>query len=107
MKKIVLSFALMLGAISFANAQSVNQDSVSVNNEQAVAMAQNPDEWKEVKTEDLAEKVRTVVEGFEADYTVKSVLYNETTKQAKITLTSKTDASEKVVVLDEEGKEVL
>ncbi len=104
MKKLLLSFALIAGTSVCIYAQTTdNNDGKTQATEIAVA---DMDDFKTVETGDLPAKVQETVNKLAEDNTVKAVAYNEETKQTQLTLVSKSDETEKVVVLDEEGNEV-
>ena len=99
MKTFILAMSLFFGAFicTSVSASCGNMNMVSV---------QAPDGYSEVKLESLNAEIQEAVKGFEASYTVKTLAYNKDKKQAKVTLVSKSDQSEKTVFLDEKGKEV-
>lgn len=105
MKKIFLTAAMVLGIFAFSNAQ-VTQDSVN-NNKLAEVATANPtdDGYKEVKLEQLTPQVQQAIKTNYTAFEIKAVAYHETKKLTKVTLVSKDNGSEKVVVLNEEGKE--
>lgn len=106
MKTIILSVALIFGSLTFVNAQTVTEDSTTVKQEDPVVMIQASEEWKEVSIETLGEKVQAAIKAYEAEYEVKLIMYNEASKQAKVTFAGKEDATEKVVIFNEEGEEI-
>lgn len=93
-----------MATVSFAIAQFSNESVNPANAE--VTFVQQNDEWKAVNVADLSASVQEVIKSQAETYDVKAVLYNATTKQAKVTFVAKADKSEKVVVYDEAGKEV-
>ena len=108
-KELFLSVAIMVGAFACANA---NQNEVNSNVE-ATEVVETivtddliQDEYKEIELEELSEKVQEAVNAFQEEYTVQSLAYNETKNQTKVTLISKADSSEKIVILNEEGEEI-
>lgn len=104
MKKVILSAAFVMATVSFAIAQFSNESAISHQSE--VMTQQVKDEWRLAKLEELSAKVQEAIKAQEATCDVKTILYNEAVKQAKVTFVSKADQSEKVMVFDEEGKEV-
>jgi len=64
------------------------------------------DGFADVKFEDLNENVQKAVRSFTEKYDINSLQYNAEKKITKVTATSKEDQSEKIVYLDDEGKEV-
>lgn len=101
----ILSLAVMAGVSVFANAGNVNGE-VFTNKAEIVASLDQEDGFVEVKLEDLNENVKKAVEAYSETDTVKTIEYNAEKKLTKVTLVSKADSTEKVVTLDDEGKEV-
>ncbi len=104
MKKIMLSVAFVASTLMFANAQTpqkTTQTSTAI-----VKVAQAENDFKEVKLESLNEKVQATIKSFSETYTMKALAYNAEKKLTKVTLVSKADSKEKVILLDEQGKEV-
>jgi len=101
MKKLVIAVAVFMSVGTMAFAQS--NDSMA-DNQVATQVVQ--DAFKEVKLENLGEKVQAAVNAYNEAYTVKKLELDEAQKLARVTLEDKSTKSEKVVVLDEEGKEV-
>ncbi len=102
MKAIVLSVAVFLGAAAYANASFSNAG----NTERAAVAVQQCSGYAEVKFADLSETVREAVKNYGPEYAVKNLAYNSDRKLTRVTFVSKNDQSEKVVILNEEGKEV-
>ncbi|HMM03460.1 MULTISPECIES: hypothetical protein [unclassified Dysgonomonas] len=101
MKLMMLAIAIVFGTSAFANVQSL-----SVENNAVVAVSQaNDDGYVDVKLEDLNEKVQAAIQGYTESYNVTALAYNADKKLTKVTLSSKSDESIKVVILDDEGKE--
>ena len=106
-KELFLSVAVTLFVFGCANANANKEANTSnVETEEIVVSDLILDEFKDVNLEDLSEQVREAINAYQEAYTTKSLAYDEATKQVKVTLISKADESEKVVILDEEGKEV-
>lgn len=105
MKAIVLSLGLIFGSVMFVGAQTVNDDTKGITQQEVVAVAQEPVEWEEVKMENCNEKVQVAIKTLEESYNVKTIAFNKTTNQTKVSLVSKADATEKSVILNEEGEE--
>lgn len=104
MKKLVLSVALFTCMGSFAIAQS--NDSIPQAEKTLLIAEAVQDDYKEVSLGDLNENVQTAVKAFEEAYEVKKLENDATLKQTRVTLEDKASKSEKVVILDDEGKEV-
>lgn len=103
----LLSLAIMAGVSIFANAGNV-KEGVSVCSE-AVVVASDDDEdgFVEVKTEDLNDNVKKAIEAYSETDTVKTLAYNTEKKLTKVVFVSKADNSEKEVIFNDEGKEVV
>jgi Skp family chaperone for outer membrane proteins len=105
MKKVVLTATMILSLIILANAKPLVQNSTTVNQE-TIAVVVTQDEWKEVKLEDLNEKVQAAIKTLQKSNDVKSIVYNEASKQTKVAVISKVDSSEKEVIFNDEGEEI-
>ena len=102
MKKIILFAILLAGGISFASAQSTTEPQTVATTQVVVT-----DGYKEVALTDLSEAVQAAVKNLAGDtFDVKKVEFNEEKGLTRVTLTSKADATEKVVILDKDGKDV-
>lgn len=104
MKKLLIAVAILMGVGTMSYANSA--DSISVQPESELVAMVLQDTYKEVKLEELSEKVQATIKGYEGVYTIKKLEYNETKKQTQVTLEDNGTKAAKVVVLDEEGKEV-
>lgn len=102
MKKIILAVAFIagIGLFTEAKAQQGNETTVTIE-----ASTSQDNEFTDVKIEDLNENVQATINGFSEEYTVKALAYNTDKKVTKVTLESKEDQSEKIVLLNDEGKE--
>ena len=101
MKFMMLAIAIIFGTSTFANVQSFSSENNAV-----VAINQtNDDGYVDVKFEDLNEKVQAAIQGYTESYNITALAYNADKKLTKVTLSSKSEESIKVVILDEEGKE--
>lgn len=104
MKKIILFAILLVGGISFASAQC---DSTKVQTTDSTEQVVSTDNYKEVALTDLSAVVQTAVTNLAGDtFDVKKVEFDADKEVTKVTLTKKDDQSEKVVILDKEGKDV-
>jgi len=102
MKKIILFAILLAGGITFASAQSTSEPQ-TVATEQVAAT----DGYKEVALTDLSDVIQAAVKDLAGDtFDVKKVEFNEEKGLTRVTFTNKADASEKVTILDKDGKEV-
>lgn len=104
MKKLLVAVAVLMGVstMSFAN----SNDSIPPQDKNELVAQVVQDTYKEVKAEELNAKVQEALKGYEATYTVKKLEYNESKKQTQVTLEDKSTKAEKVVLIDDEGKEV-
>ncbi len=102
MKKVLLLFALILGTSVLVCAQQVEKQECKNQSVETTVVAE--EDFKVVELSALPEKVQEAVNKLSGENTVKEIAWNEETKQAKVTLT--VDDADKVVLLDEEGKEI-
>jgi len=110
MKKIILFAILLTGGITFASAQSDSTKVQTDSTAQVVATVQvaTPDKYKEVAVTDLSDVVQAAVKTLAGDtLDVTKVEFNADDQLAKVTFANKSDQSEKVVILDKDGKEVI
>ena len=108
-KELFLSLVITIFVFGCANANAnkeTNATNVETVEVETVTSDIILDEFKDVNLEDLSEQVREAINAYQEAYTTKSIAYDEATKQVKVTLISKADESEKVVILNEEGKEI-
>ncbi len=103
MKKILIP--IVMAAMTLVCASAVNVQT-NVKNVQETSINQTDDGFKTVKLEELNTQVQAAIKGYDANYTIKSLTYNAEKSLTKVTLISKTDSKEKVVILNAEGKEV-
>lgn len=100
MKTMVLAIALMVGVGMTAYAQQEAPVKAAIEN-----VAQE-DAYVKITFDELNSNVQAAITNLSAENTVKDLAYNVEKKLTKVTLVSKTDESEKIVILDDEGKEV-
>ena len=102
MKKLILTVAIFAGAYTTSVAYAaINQNATST-----IAVV-SQEEWKEVKLEELSETIQKAVKDFAGElYNIAKLEFNEAAEQIRLTLNSKEDNSQKIVILDKEGKEV-
>lgn len=62
--------------------------------------------YEVVEVDDLNEKVQAVITGYRSEYSIKLLEYNESKKLTRVTLEEQDTQIEKVVVLDDNGKEI-
>jgi len=105
MKKMMLLVALMIGASIFVNANTLQDQDPTAITEKTTAVMED-EGYAVVKMDALNAKVKETIQNYSNDFTVKALSYNSDKKLTKVTLVSKADNSEKVVILDNEGKEV-
>ena len=151
MKRMLLSIAIVMGAVTFANAQTEGNfsgltandyvmyadttetpapaptdtvskpveetefsaylmlndtivDSTKVPTEKApVELMFSGDEYKEIGTQELNEKIQATIAANYEGYTIAKAFYNEEKSLTKVILVSTADESEKTVILNEEG----
>ena len=100
MKRIILCAALLVGCVTFANAWTISSETVST-----VQITDN--DYKEVALADLSQVVQNAVKELAGeDYDVKKVEFNAEKEFTKVTFLKTEDNTEKVVILNKEGKEV-
>jgi hypothetical protein len=104
MKKLFLSIVMIIGFSVFCNAQTVptvqtNQAGVKV----SVAVSEE-DGYQAVKMEELSQVVQDAIKNNYTDLTVKALAYNAEKKLTKVTFVT-ANGENKVVILNEEGKE--
>lgn len=103
MKRILLSAMVLMGIGSSAIA---NSGSV-LNSERSISVVQvMQEDYKEVSLESLNEKVQAAVNAYADAYEVKKLEFDENAKLTRVTLADKESKAEKIVILDDEGKEV-
>ncbi|MDR2920654.1 MAG: hypothetical protein LBV72_14980 [Tannerella sp.] len=103
MKKVFLSVAILASTCFFVSATGVFAPA----NVTEIAIMINQDgDFTEVKLESLNENVQKAIGAYTEECTVKEIGYNAEKKLTKVVFASKDDQSEKVVILDDEGKEV-
>lgn len=101
MKKLLVAVTVFLSIGTVAFAQSTD----AVDKQEVVAQI-TEDVFKEVKAEELNEKVQATLATYDEAYTVKKLEYNDEKKITRVTLEEKANQAVKVVTLDDEGKEV-
>jgi len=104
MKKLILTAALFTSMGSFAFAQS--NDSIPQAEQPFLIVEAIQDDYKEISLGDLNENVQAAIKAFEETDDVKKLEYDSTLKQTRVTLEDKVSKGEKVVILDDDGKEV-
>lgn len=97
----MMAVALIVGTTAFANVESTSTIDI---NEVSIVQT-NDDGYASVKLEELNEKVQATIQTYVETYEVAELTYHAERKLTKVTLVDRTDHSEKVVVLDDEGKE--
>lgn len=101
MKTMALAIALMLGVgmSTYALQEATAKTTIE-------SVAQQEDVYVKISFDDLNSSVQSAITKLSEEYTVKELAYNVEKKLTKVTLISKADQSEKIVILDDEGKEV-
>lgn len=107
MKKLVLTIALVTSLVTLTYAQSIEHNCITASTSE-LAMVQVPEEdvYVDVKFENLSPILQAAINAYADEHNLKSITYNKTKKLTKVTLVAKADGSEKVIILDEEGKEI-
>lgn len=101
MKTIVLAIALMVGT----GVTTYAQQEMSVNTP-IESVAQQEEVFVKIAFDDLNDNVKAAITKLAEEYNIKELGYNVEKKLTKVSLISKADESESVVILDDEGKEV-
>lgn len=109
MKKLLFTLAVLMsaGTATFAQSNDSIPQPTEVTEVAEVAIAQiaeNP--YKEVAIENLNETLQAAVNSYNEAYTVKKIECNESEKLVRVTMEDKETNTEKVITLNEEGKEV-
>ena len=101
MKRFFLSTVMVIGFCVFCNAQTTQTNPKEVKTKVAVA---EDDGYKEVKMEELNIAVQEAIKKNYAGFKIIKLTYNIEKKLTKVTFLT-LSGEEKVVILDEEGKE--
>lgn len=104
MKTMMLAVALMMGVSAFAIEEMPVLPERTMMTVVQVGQT-TPDGFVPVKVEDLNEKVVAALKVYAETNDITALAYNAEKKLTKVSLTSKADGAQKVVVLDDEGKE--
>jgi hypothetical protein len=101
MKRFFLSAVMVVGFCVFCNAQTVQ---TVQSGENAVVAVSTDDDYKEVKMEELSQVVQDAIKNNYTDLKVKTLAYDAEKKLTKVTFEAP-NGEERVVILNEEGKE--
>lgn len=101
MKTVVLAIALMIGAGITTFAQAEVTEKATIEN-----VVLQEDVYVKISFNDLNSNVQNAITKLSEQFTVKELAYNVEKKLTKVTLVSKADESEKIVILDDEGKTI-
>jgi hypothetical protein len=101
MKRIFLSTVMLIGFCVLCSAQNVQTDQTNVKTTVAVS---NEDGYKAVKLEDLNPTVQQAIKTNYANLRIKAIAYHPEKKLTKVVFVTP-NGEEKVVILNEEGKE--
>lgn len=101
MKKIIFAIVVFINVAVFTFAQIGITHSI-----ENIPVAVILEPYKVVEVDDLNEKVQETITGYKSVYSIKLLEYNESKKQTRVTLEEQDTQTEKVIVLDDEGKEV-
>jgi hypothetical protein len=104
MKKLLIAVVVFMSMGTAAFAQST-AEAVPQDKQEMVAQV-NEDVFKEVKAEELNAAVQATLATYNEAYIVKKLEYNAEKKITQVTLEEKANQAEKVVKLDDAGKEI-
>lgn len=107
MKKVILSVVLILGIGVAANAHIQNRDHIQQDQKTVSAQQPQNDGFKEVKFEELNEKVQAAVRIVAESYEINSLQYNKEKQITKVEATKKDDQSKKTFYFDVDGNEII
>jgi hypothetical protein len=105
MKRIILSIAISMGVFTFVNAQTTPKEQVNAQTTETAAIQAANDGYKDVQIETLNEKLQTAIKENYKTFTVKNLAYNVEKKLTKVTFVTP-EGTQKIVILNEDGKEV-
>jgi len=106
MKKVILSVALMLGIIGATQAQSQNKGQIRQDQTTVITHQSQDNGFKDVKLEELNEKVQAAIRALAESYEIDSLQFNEAKQITKVEATKKDDQSKKTFYFDVEGNEI-
>jgi alpha-galactosidase len=106
MKKVILSVALILGIVGATNARIQDQGQVQQDRTTVISTQSQDDGFKDVKLEDLNEKVQAAISVVAENYTIDVLQYNAEKQITKVEATKKDDQSKKTFYFDAEGTEI-
>jgi KaiC/GvpD/RAD55 family RecA-like ATPase len=106
MKKVILSVALMLGIIGATQAQSQNKGQIRQEQTTVITHQSQDNGFKDVKLEELNEKVQAAIRALAESYEIDSLQFNEAKQITKVEATKKDDQSKKTFYFDVEGNEI-
>lgn len=106
MKKVILSVALMLGIIGATQAQSQNKGQIRQEQTTVITHQSQDNGFKDVKLEELNEKVQAAIRTLAESYEIDSLQFNEAKQITKVEATKKDDQSKKTFYFDVEGNEI-
>lgn len=107
MKKVILSVALIFGIIGATQAQNQNNGQIQQDQTTVISNQSQDNGFKDVKLEELNEKVQAAIQALAESYQVNAIQYNEEKQITKIEATKKDDQSKKTFYFDAEGKEII
>ncbi|MCW1735578.1 hypothetical protein [Anaerorudis cellulosivorans] len=106
MKKVILSVALIFGIIGATQAQNQNKDQIQQDQTTVISNQSQDNGFKDVKLEELNEKVQAAIQALAESYQVNAIQYNEEKQITKVEATKKDDQSKKTFYFDVEGNEI-
>ena len=106
MKKVILSVALILGIIGATQAQNQNNGQIQQDQTTVISNQSQDNGFKDVKLEELNEKVQAAIRALAESYEIDSLQFNEAKQITKVEATKKDDQSKKTFYFDVEGNEI-
>jgi hypothetical protein len=106
MKKVILSVVFILGILGAAQAQSQNKDQIRQDQTTVISHQSQDNGFKDVKLEELNEKVQAAIRALAESYEINSLQFNEAKQITKVEAIKKDDQSKKTFYFDVEGNEI-
>ncbi|NLO70779.1 MAG: hypothetical protein GX102_07570 [Porphyromonadaceae bacterium] len=99
MKKVILAIALAAGIFTATTIQAAN----TVNQKTNMEVTVENDGFKDVKFEQLNEKVQVAIRALIEDYDINALKYNAEKQITKVEITNKADQAKATLYFDNEG----
>lgn len=106
MKKVILSAVLILGILGATQAQNQNKAQIRQDQTTVISHQSQDNGFKDVKLEELNEKVQVAIQALAESYEINSLQFNEAKQITKVETTKKDDQSKKTFYFDVEGNEI-